>query len=83
DIAGAQLIEWGGMQRWLRGGVDAARLREAAARLGGHATLFRGDDKDAGVFQPLAAGLALVHRRLKRSFDPAGIFNPGRMYKGL
>lgn len=81
--AGAQLIEWGGMQRWLRGERDARWLRAEAARLGGHATLFRGGDKAAGVFQPLAQSVALVHRRLKLSFDPAGIFNPGRMYKGF
>jgi len=22
-------------------------------------------------------------RRLKRAFDPAGVFNPGRMYAGI
>ena len=32
----------GGAQRWLRGDVDVAQLREAAAGAGGHATLFRG-----------------------------------------
>jgi glycolate oxidase FAD binding subunit len=25
----------------------------------------------------------VIHRRLKREFDPAGIFNPGRMYPDL
>ncbi|MGB7480444.1 MAG: FAD-linked oxidase C-terminal domain-containing protein, partial [Burkholderiaceae bacterium] len=37
----------------------------------------------AGVFQPLAPALAAIHRRLKAGFDPAGIFNPGRMYPDL
>ncbi|HSQ05619.1 MAG TPA: FAD-linked oxidase C-terminal domain-containing protein, partial [Burkholderiales bacterium] len=32
------------------------------------------------VFHPLAPGLMKLHQRLKRSFDPAGILNPGRMY---
>ncbi|MTV41092.1 glycolate oxidase subunit GlcE [Duganella radicis] len=82
-LAGDQLIEWGGTQRWLRTDASAAPLRASAKALGGHATLFRGGDKDVGVFQPLTAGVALVHRRLKHSFDPSGIFNPGRMYKGL
>jgi glycolate oxidase FAD binding subunit len=83
ELAGEQLIEWGGAQRWLKTGADAATLRATAARLGGHATLFRGGDKSAGVFQPLAPGVAAIHRNLKHAFDPAGIFNPGRMYTGL
>jgi glycolate oxidase FAD binding subunit len=35
------------------------------------------------VFQPLPAGLMTLHQRLKQAFDPAGIFNPGRMYPEL
>jgi glycolate oxidase FAD binding subunit len=48
--------------------------------VGGHATLFRGGDKSAGVFHPLAPAIMKIHRRLKAAFDPAGILNPGRMY---
>jgi len=76
-----QLIEWGGAQRWLR--ADASEvtvIRRAASEAGGHATLFRGGDKAVGVFQPLAPPLARIHERLKAAFDPAHIFNPGRMY---
>jgi glycolate oxidase FAD binding subunit len=82
DLPGRQLIEWGGGQRWLRSeaGVDPAAIRAAAAGRGGHATLFRGGDKRLGVFAPLQPALARVHRRLKETFDPAGIFNPARMY---
>lgn len=79
----AQLIEWGGAQRWLRGDLDPPSLRAAVARLGGHAALFRGGDKRLGVFHPLAPAVARIHRRLKTAFDPAGIFNPGRMYVEL
>jgi len=82
-IKGEQIIEWGGGQRWLRTGADAATLRDAAAQVGGHATLFRGGDKAVGVFQPLAPAVAAIHRRLKATFDPAGIFNSGRMYVDL
>lgn len=83
DLPGAQLIEWGGAQRWLRGAVDVGQLRETAARVGGHATLFRGGDKSGGVFAPLSPALMEVHRRLKQSFDPYGVFNPGRLYPEL
>ncbi|WP_075794398.1 glycolate oxidase subunit GlcE [Massilia putida] len=80
-LPGTQLIEWGGAQRWLRTRADAATIRAAASKVGGHATLFRGDDRHAGVFQPLAPAVLAIHRQLKNAFDPAGVFNRGRMYK--
>ncbi|MBI5785368.1 MAG: glycolate oxidase subunit GlcE [Rhodocyclales bacterium] len=80
-LPGAQLIEWGGSQRWWRG--DAATAREVAAKAGGHAVLFRGADKSAGVFQPLPAPILNIHRRLKAAFDPRGVFNTGRLYPNL
>ncbi|MDB5790913.1 MAG: glycolate oxidase subunit GlcE, partial [Massilia sp.] len=77
---GEQLIEWGGAQRWLRAPAgDAAIIRRSVSAAGGHATLFRGGDKAGGVFQPLAPAVARIHERLKTAFDPAHIFNPGRM----
>ena len=82
-LPGAQLIEWGGALRWLRSTADAGTMREAAARAGGHATLFRGGDRSAGVFQPLSPVLMKLHRNLKQVFDPSGILNPGRMYPDL
>lgn len=83
ELAGEPLIEWGGALRWLRSDADADAVRAAAARAGGHATLFRGGDKRAGAFAPLAPALARLHRELKAAFDPAGIFNPGRLYPDL
>ncbi len=82
-LAGDELIEWHGAQRWLATSLPAALVRDAAAAAGGHATLFRGRDKSAGAFAPLSAPLRAIHERLKRSFDPAGILNPGRLYPGL
>jgi glycolate oxidase FAD binding subunit len=63
--------------------LPSAQVRDATARVGGHATLFRGVSKSAGVFAPLAPPLAKIHRELKKAFDPAGVFNPGRLYPGL
>jgi glycolate oxidase FAD binding subunit len=83
NLPGKQMIEWGGALRWLASNADARTIREAAKRAGGHATLFRGGDKAAGVFQPLAPALMKIHRELKRQFDPHGIFNRGRMYPDL
>ncbi len=82
-LHGEQLIEWCGAQRWVVTPMEPAAVREAAAGVGGHATLFRALDKSPGAFAPLSAPLAAIHRRLKASFDPHGIFNPGRLYPRL
>lgn len=80
DLGGTPLVEWGGGLRWFRGELEPARVRAAAEGAGGHATLFRGGDKAAGAFHPLAPAILKIHQRLKAAFDPAGILNPGRMY---
>ena len=77
------LVEWGGAQRWLCSTEPAADVRAATAAVGGHATLFKADDKSAGVFAPLSAPLARIHRELKTAFDPSGVFNPGRLYPSI
>jgi len=82
-LHGEQLIEWGGAQRWVVTPMEPAAVREAAAGVGGHATLFRALDKSSGAFMPLSAPLAAIHRRLKHSFDPHDVFNPGRLYANL
>jgi glycolate oxidase FAD binding subunit len=81
-LQGDCLIDWGGAQRWFKSGLPAAALRKYAAAAGGHAMRFRNSDGD-DVFHPLPGPLLALHRRLKRSFDPAGILNPGRMYPEL
>ncbi len=82
-LPGEQLIEWGGAQRWALTPAPASEVRAAASQAAGHATLYRSADKSAGVFSPLPSPLDRIHRELKKSFDPAGIFNPGRLYPGL
>ena len=82
-LPGEQLIEWHGAQRWLCTSASAAKVREAALRAGGHATLFMAQHKAGGAFAPLKAPLDRIHRDLKTAFDPAGVFNPGRLYPGL
>ncbi|MFM7669005.1 MAG: glycolate oxidase subunit GlcE [Betaproteobacteria bacterium] len=79
-LPGEQMIEWGGALRWLKTTADATTVRSVAANAGGHATLYKGGDKSVGVFQPLAPAVAHIHRNLKNAFDPAGVFNPRRMY---
>jgi len=82
-LPGEQLIEWHGGQRWICTSASGTKVRDAAAHAGGHATLFMARHKDAGAFAPLAPPLDRIHRELKNSFDPSGIFNPGRLYPEL
>ena len=80
-LDGLRAIEWGGAQRWYAG--ELAAVRGAAARLGGHAVLYRAPESlrcREGAFAPLAPAMLALHRRLKKSFDPRGILNPGRLY---
>ena len=78
-----QLVEWGGAQRWICGEVDIDALRKRAAAQGGGVCAFRHHADDVAVFQPLPAPMLRLQRSIKSSFDPAGIFNPGRIYQGL
>jgi glycolate oxidase FAD binding subunit len=82
DLPEPPLVEWHGAQRWLRlAPGQAQRVREAAVRAGGHATLFRSQRGDAAErMTPLPPALATLHERLKSQFDPAGIFNRGRLF---
>ncbi len=82
--------DWGGGLVWLAapayGDAGAAAIRAALKPLGGHATLVRAPDAiraSVDVFQPLAEPLMRVTAGIKKSFDPAGIFEPGRIYAGI
>ncbi len=83
QLPGRQFIEWHGAGRWWRNSAEAREMRAAAAAVGGHATLVRAADKSSGAFAPVSEVLMRIHRGLKQAFDPAGIFNPGRLYAGL
>jgi glycolate oxidase FAD binding subunit len=87
ELDGPPLIEWGGGQRWFLSREGAQRVRAVAIAAGGHATAFRrpaSPGADAGeVFSPLEPAVERIHRRLKAAFDPARVFNRGRMYPWL
>src|SRR5206468_12837399 len=81
--------DWAGGLIWLalsaEGDGGAARVRRAVAGKG-HATLIRapaGVRASVPVFEPQDAGLAALTQRVKASFDPKGVFGPGRMYAGV
>ena len=80
--------DWAGGLIWL--GVP--RSNQAYAYIirdcvkGGHATLMRAEEdvrERIEVFQPQNAALRTLTKQVKASFDPAGVFNYGRMYKDI
>ncbi|AWU92969.1 glycolate oxidase subunit GlcE [Azospirillum ramasamyi] len=78
--------DWGGGLVWLSAPPDSEATIRSALSAGGHATLVRAPEAVRAateVFQPLPEPLMALSRRVKESFDPKGILNPGRMYAGL
>ncbi len=78
--------DWSGGLVWAEvlptADAGASDIRRVIATHGGHATLIRAEQairQSVDVFQPLEQGLETINRHLKRTFDPAGILNPGRM----
>lgn len=90
ELSGDTLIEWNGALRWLKTNSSDQTIFKKVASKNGSATLFRQGKFRTGkpemaesIFQPLSPALMNWHRQLKKAFDPAGIFNPGRMYRDL
>jgi glycolate oxidase FAD binding subunit len=88
-IRGSYFMDWGGALVWLMvddvSAASAQVIRTAVSAHGGYATLVRADAgsrAQTGVFMPPAPPLLALSKRLKASFDPAPVFNPGRMYTG-
>jgi glycolate oxidase FAD binding subunit len=64
----------------------ARSIRSAVKAVGGHATLIRAPAAvraKVDVFEPQADGVAALTKRVKDSFDPKGVLNPGRMWAGV
>jgi glycolate oxidase FAD binding subunit len=81
------LYDWSGGLVWIDVPVTtdagAADVRRVIASHGGHATLLRAAPSTRAatdVFQTLEPGVERLSQKLKATFDPANILNPGRMY---
>jgi glycolate oxidase FAD binding subunit len=88
--AAQMFYDWGGGLAWVAMPFEdepgAGSIRAAVAAIGGHATLVRAPAAvraAADVFQPEQAAIAALNRRVKESFDPKGVLNPGRMWAGV
>jgi glycolate oxidase FAD binding subunit len=89
NVGGTAFYDWAGGLVWIElpDAEPRAELIRAAVRAsGGHATLIRASaDRRAAteVFQPLDPITGALVRRMKESFDPSRVLNPGRMYAGM
>jgi len=91
ELDAEYFYDWGGGLVWLApagAGDDAgaARIRAALGESGGHATLIRAPAEVRAavpVFQPQEPAMAALTERVKDSFDPKRVLNPGRMYAGV
>jgi len=79
-IRAKSLIEWGGSQRWLWTHEPIHQLRGQIHAMGGHLTQFRYVDPAYPIFTPLSAPLLKIHQQLKKTFDPASVFNRDRLF---
>jgi glycolate oxidase FAD binding subunit len=86
-------LDWAGGLVWAAiagaedGGAAVIRsaIRGADGRGTGHATLIKGSPelrRSVPVFEPQSPPLAALACRIKESFDPRRILNPGRMVDG-
>lgn len=75
------LVDWCGGLRWWHTDQPASEVDAMAYAQGGHAYLFRNSTPVVGATPPTT--LLAIHHRLKKSFDPHGIFNPGLMGGGF
>jgi glycolate oxidase FAD binding subunit len=77
---GPWLMDWGGARVWLAS-EDAAAVRAIATEAGGHAMLVRAPEamrETVPALHPQPAPVRALEARIRRAFDPAGVFETGR-----
>jgi len=84
------MYDWSGGLVWVAlpasDNARAPQVRAAVAAAGGHATLIRAPAAVRAaveVFSPEPPPLAALTARVRHSFDPHGVLNPGRMWAGV
>jgi glycolate oxidase FAD binding subunit len=79
-LNGDWMMDWAGGLVWLAS-QDATAVRAAAEAAGGHATLARAPEamrREVPALHPQPSGVAALEQRVRRAFDPAGVFETGR-----
>ena len=78
-------MDWGGAVVWLAFDGDPLTLRNAAEAVGGFAQLVRAPEalrRRTPALHPQPPGLKALETRVRRAFDPAGVFETGRFLDG-
>jgi glycolate oxidase FAD binding subunit len=86
-IRGEVLYDWGGSQVFIKTSVEGTRsqatsLRTLAGEVGGSACLFKAPAAlrlDLGTFQPRPRAYQELAERVRTSFDPNSVLNPGKL----
>ncbi|HVY34670.1 MAG TPA: FAD-binding protein [Caulobacteraceae bacterium] len=75
------LMDWAGGLIWLAFDGEPSVVRNLAQAAGGHAALVRAPEalrRSTPALQPQAPAVMALEARLRRAFDPAGVFETGR-----
>jgi glycolate oxidase FAD binding subunit len=91
ELAQAEVMyDWAGGLIWAAmppsDDAGAPLVRSTVAIVGGHATLIRAPAAVRAaidIFEPEPAALAALTQRVRKSFDPRGVLNAGRMWAGV
>jgi glycolate oxidase FAD binding subunit len=86
-VGGEVLYDWGGARVFIKVSPDSARsqanrLRRLVAEAGGSACLFKAPAAlrlEVGAFQPRPRAYQGLFERLRTSFDPNEVLNPGKL----
>ena len=81
-LDGEWRMDWAGGLIWSAPtDATAEGIRRAADAVGGHAMLMRAPEAmraEVPALHPAGAGVAALEARVRRAFDPAGVFETGR-----
>jgi len=80
------MMDWAGALVWLTSPREPQTVRAAAEAAGGHAMLVRGPEelrRRVPAFHPQPAPVAALEARIRRAFDPTGVFETGRFLEAV
>lgn len=77
------LLDWRGARRWLAARCDRDALQALVGDGGGELCQLRGAAQGADILPERSDAYRRTLQRLKQALDPAGVFNPGRLYSWL
>jgi glycolate oxidase FAD binding subunit len=84
------VVDWAGNLTWIaipqNDGVLLRQLRKAALALNGHMTIIKAPNHvriREDFLTTVDDNIRVLSLKIKESFDPKKILNPGKMYSGI